>query len=123
MNYHFTDETMARALQDKVQAGVVVSGMLERTQVNRHSQYDELVCAGVTVVLDGNRYGLTHKVLVLDDRTVVMGSPNFVTDHLTEDDNSMVVVNDPALAQLFIEEYERLILLSDPNDLPAVTCE
>ncbi|MFZ4828840.1 MAG: phospholipase D-like domain-containing protein [Phototrophicaceae bacterium] len=123
MNYHFTDEALARALQDKAQAGVTVRGMLERTQINRHSQYDELLCAGVEMVLDGNRYGLAHKVLVVDAQTVVMGSSNFTTDNLTEDDNSVVVITDPALAQLFIEEYERLIPLSNADDVPSVTCE
>jgi phosphatidylserine/phosphatidylglycerophosphate/cardiolipin synthase-like enzyme len=59
------------------------------------------------VLQDGNRYLMHHKVIVLDERTVVFGSFNFSAN--AEDNNeNCLIVDSPELARLYLAEFERV---------------
>jgi phosphatidylserine/phosphatidylglycerophosphate/cardiolipin synthase-like enzyme len=47
---------------------------------------------------DGNCYILHHKVIIIDKRTVITGSYNFTSGAEKDNDENLVIVNDPALA-------------------------
>jgi len=65
--------------------------------------------AGLEVIQDGNPYLMHHKVFVVDGQTVILGSFNFSQNAETENDENLLIVDDPALAQAFTAEFERVL--------------
>ena len=109
MTFSYTSDPIATTMIKKAQAGVLVQGVFE-TQ-NAHgsgSQFDRLKQGGVEVLEDGNCYILHHKVMVLDDRTVITGSYNFTSSAEQDNDENLVIVDDPALARAYLDEFARV---------------
>src|SRR5215207_3708974 len=48
----------------------------------------------------GNCYILHHKVIVVDARTVITGSYNFISSAERDNDENLVIVDDPRLARV-----------------------
>jgi phosphatidylserine/phosphatidylglycerophosphate/cardiolipin synthase-like enzyme len=108
--FSFTHDGIAEALLDRARAGVNVVGIFERTgSETRFSEFGRLKEAGVEVYQDGNRYAMHHKVFIIDDRTVMFGSFNFSDGADKSNDENLLVVEDPAFARLFIQEFDRML--------------
>jgi phosphatidylserine/phosphatidylglycerophosphate/cardiolipin synthase-like enzyme len=70
-----------------------------------------LACAKVPVKVDGNKYTMHHKVIVIDDSIVI-----FTKSTDTVNDDNVIVVYDPAVAKQYLEEYMRVnSSAKDPN--------
>jgi phosphatidylserine/phosphatidylglycerophosphate/cardiolipin synthase-like enzyme len=63
---------------------------------------------GVDVLEDGNCYILHHKVIIIDERTVITGSYNFTNSAERDNDENLVIVDDPNLARAYLDEFERV---------------
>jgi phosphatidylserine/phosphatidylglycerophosphate/cardiolipin synthase-like enzyme len=110
MAFAFTDDDIGRAVMDRAKAGVQVRGVFESANAkNEFSEYDKSRKAGVEVWLDGNPYSMHHKVFIMDGKTVILGSFNFSQNAETENDENLLIVDDPALAQTFAAEFERVL--------------
>ncbi len=71
--FTYTDKNLANAMIARAQAGVDVAGVIE----NRGASQGALVplaCAKVPVKVDGNKYTMHHKVIIIDNSIVVTGS-------------------------------------------------
>lgn len=110
MAFSFTSEELAAALLERQRAGVEISGVMEASQVesNIGSQYDRFVAAGMDVRLDDNPNDMHHKVLVIDRRYVAFGSYNFTLSAERRNDENILIIDDPELAQRFLAEFDRL---------------
>lgn len=83
--------------------------MFENTGSNTEfSEYTEMKKTGLDVRQDGNPYLMHHKVFIIDGKTVVLGSFNFSQNAETENDENLLIVDDPSLAQQFIAEFGRV---------------
>jgi phosphatidylserine/phosphatidylglycerophosphate/cardiolipin synthase-like enzyme len=71
------------------------------------AEFAKLTSGGVDVLEDGNCYILHHKVIVIDERTVITGSYNFTSSAEQDNDENLVIVDDPALARAYLDEFER----------------
>ena len=110
MAFSFTHDGIGQAIRERAQAGVSVSGVFERTgSETRFSEFGKLKQAGLDVYQDGNPYVMHHKVFILDDRTVIFGSFNFSDGADKENDENVLIVEDPAFAQLFVQEFNRVL--------------
>lgn len=108
--FSFTHDGIAQALLDRAAAGVVVSGVFERTgSQTRFSEYGKLKEAGLEVYQDGNPYAMHHKVFIIDERTTLFGSFNFSDGADKSNDENLLIVDDPGFARLFLEEFDRMI--------------
>jgi phosphatidylserine/phosphatidylglycerophosphate/cardiolipin synthase-like enzyme len=67
-----------------------------------------LWCGGVPVKVDGNQYTMHHKVLIIDESIIVTGSFNFTKAADETNDDNLLIIHSPALAQLYLQEYERI---------------
>ncbi|MRR52349.1 MAG: DUF1669 domain-containing protein, partial [Rhodocyclaceae bacterium] len=114
--FSFTLDYLARTLVDLSQDGVNVRGVMDAEQAasNQGGEFERLVDAGLDVRLDPFDGLLHHKVIIIDGQTVVFGSTNFTTSGLFKNDENMIILNDPAAAQLFETEFERIYSLSQP---------
>ena len=108
--YSFTLDELAEALVERSQAGVRVAGVMEARQVasNTGSDYERFLAAGLDVRLDGNPNNMHHKVLIIDEQVVVTGSYNFSLNAETRNDENSLVIFDPEVADLYLEEFRRV---------------
>jgi phosphatidylserine/phosphatidylglycerophosphate/cardiolipin synthase-like enzyme len=123
MAFSFTLDDIGTALQQLVQNGVGVWGVIETTGSDtKQSEYGRLKdlkaqephppfpgCQdGPAVLTDGNPYLMHHKVFVIDQRTVILGSFNFTNNAANDNDEAMLIVDDPTFARQFLAEFCRV---------------
>jgi phosphatidylserine/phosphatidylglycerophosphate/cardiolipin synthase-like enzyme len=63
---------------------------------------------GLDVWQDGNPYTLHHKVFIIDDSVVVLGSFNFSDNADEANDENMLVIHSPEIAAEFGQEFARV---------------
>ena len=110
MAFSFTQNALSSAMQDRFESGVAVRGVFEEQQVNKHSEYEEMKAAGLPVVRDGNPGAMHHKVIVVDEETVITGSYNFsknAEEHNSE--NLLIIKGNPDIAQAYLAEFDRVV--------------
>lgn len=107
--FSFTDDKIGRAMLDRAKAGVSVSGVFEsRGADTEYGEYPPMKKAGLDVWLDGNPYVMHHKVIIIDERTVVLGSFNFTASADQDNDENLLVIHNPDVAKLYLEEFQRV---------------
>jgi phosphatidylserine/phosphatidylglycerophosphate/cardiolipin synthase-like enzyme len=88
---------------------VRVAGVIEARQAaNSGSDYQRFLNSGIDVRLDGNPNNMHHKVLIIDGDVVVTGSYNFSASAEGRNDENTLVVFDPEVADLYLEEFQRV---------------
>jgi phosphatidylserine/phosphatidylglycerophosphate/cardiolipin synthase-like enzyme len=114
--YAFTADELALALLDADQAGIEVRGVLDAGQVNDPaSEYDRLRSAGIDVRLDGLPGNLHHKVILIDREIVITGSYNFSASAEEHNDENLVVLHSPAIAEAYLAEFSRQFDEAQPD--------
>jgi phosphatidylserine/phosphatidylglycerophosphate/cardiolipin synthase-like enzyme len=112
--YSFTSDEIAQAMLDRMKAGVEVRGVMDESQYksNTGTEYDVLRKAGADVRLDSIPGLLHHKVIIVDGKAVAFGSYNFSRNAEKINDENMVIVFNPTIAQKFVAEFERIFAIS-----------
>jgi phosphatidylserine/phosphatidylglycerophosphate/cardiolipin synthase-like enzyme len=110
MAFSFTDDDLAQAILNRAGEGIVVAGVFDKSQAlsNAGGEYTRLMENGIAVRLDGNRYGMHHKVIIIDERIVVTGSYNFSNNARTRNDENTLIIHDPEIAEFYREEFARV---------------
>jgi len=107
--FSFTHEELADELVKADIKGVNVTVLVERTQRNvQKSQYSRLRDFGLNIKVDGNKYNMHHKFLVIDNKIVITGSPNFSFSGFNRNDENMLIIYNEDLALKFVNEFDRL---------------
>ncbi len=109
MTFSYTSSAIADAMVAQVKAGLPVRGVFESQNAGgTGSAFGRLRQGGVDVLQDGNCYILHHKVIIIDERTVITGSYNFTSSAEKDNDENLVIVDDPALARVYLDEFARV---------------
>jgi phosphatidylserine/phosphatidylglycerophosphate/cardiolipin synthase-like enzyme len=119
--FTYTDRDLAAAMIERMQAGVDVQGVIE----NRGASQGALVplfCAKVPVKVDGNKYTMHHKVIIIDDGIVITGSFNFTRSADTANDDNVLIIHSPAVAALYLQEFARVDTIAKPPVADAMDC-
>ncbi len=106
--YVFTNEQIALELIDASKRGVNVRVILEkRTQsYNLEKIVDALKQGGVEVCWASEKYKLTHtKMMIVDDKTVFVGSTNFSKSALLENREASVILQGNIVKE-FIDVFQ-----------------
>ena len=110
MAFSFTNEEIGEAMLGRADAGVPIRGIFEKTGADAESSYyNPMRNAGlpnVDVRLDGNSRLLHHKVIIVDQQTVIFGSFNFTASANRSNDENLLIVHDAGFAGQFIKEFE-----------------
>lgn len=107
--YSFTLDTLGDALIRARDRGVDVKVVIEREQAYvKGSEYERLLKAGINVRLDGNRYLMHHKFMIVDGGVVVTGSYNWSYGAEESNDENLIVISNPDIARLYEEEFQRV---------------
>jgi phosphatidylserine/phosphatidylglycerophosphate/cardiolipin synthase-like enzyme len=109
LTFVFTSEEIATAMLERAEAGVVVQGVMESRNVDgQYDQYQRLKSAVHDVLLDGNPYIMHHKVIIIDDETVILGSYNLTHSAEAYNDENVIIIHDAEVAGLFVQEFGRV---------------
>jgi len=108
--YSFTSDEIAKAMLESAAEGVVVAGVFEENQYysNTGTEFARLVDAGLDVRLDGNPRNMHHKVILIDDKIVILGSYNFSRNAETQNDENTLIIYNTDLASQFSTEFQRI---------------
>jgi phosphatidylserine/phosphatidylglycerophosphate/cardiolipin synthase-like enzyme len=115
--FSFTDYPLADAMIKRAQNGVDVAGVFEKVGSDTDSaELKTLYCAKVPVRRDGNGSFMHNKVIVVDERYVITGSLNFSTNAETSNDENVLIIDNPDIAKLYMQDFERVwTLAADPE--------
>jgi phosphatidylserine/phosphatidylglycerophosphate/cardiolipin synthase-like enzyme len=115
--FSFTDFPLAQAMIDRAGAGVNVAGVYEKVGSDTAAaELKTLFCEKIPVRRDGNSGFMHSKVIVVDERTVITGSLNFSTNAEESNDENVLIIDNPEIARLYTQEFERVWnLATDPE--------
>jgi phosphatidylserine/phosphatidylglycerophosphate/cardiolipin synthase-like enzyme len=118
--FSFTHDGMGQAMRGRAAGGVEVKGVFEKTQTgNNYSEYGKMKgLNGHEVYLDANPRNMHHKVIILDEDTVVAGSFNFSDSADKHNDENVVILHSRAIARQFEEEFQRVFTAAKKGDAP-----
>ncbi len=123
MVFTYTDEDLADAMIQRAKAGLDVQGVIEDYSASQGAMVP-LFCAfnqNLVVKTDGNPYTMHHKVIIIDDKTVITGSYNFTRSADEENDENILVIQSPAVAALYLREFYTVYGIA--NDPGWVNCD
>ncbi len=123
MTFVFSDDDLGAAIIEMIGKGVTVQGIFEnRNSTADWSELPALHCAGGDMRQDGNRYTLHHKVMIVDDDTVITGSFNFSANALGSNDENVVIIKNKDIAGFYIDEWQRLWDIAEDLEPGEVEC-
>lgn len=109
MTFVFSSDSLGEAMIEAIGRGVNVQGVFEnRNSTASWSMLPPVHCAGGHVRQDGNRYVLHHKVIIIDDDTVVTGSFNFSGNASQSNDENLVIIKNTDIAGFYLDEWQRM---------------
>ncbi len=107
--FSFTDDATGKELIALHNKGVNVQIVMEtRSAQGTGSEFSLMEGAGIPILRDANCYTAHNKVIVIDDQVVVTGSYNFTNRGENINDENMLIISDPTLANLYSAEFDRL---------------
>jgi phosphatidylserine/phosphatidylglycerophosphate/cardiolipin synthase-like enzyme len=107
MAFTYTYNDLAQAMIARQKAGDKVEGVIENRGASQGAM-PELFCAKVPVEVDGNKYTMHHKVIIIDDNTVITGSFNFTKSADTANDDNILIIHSSGVAALYNAEFEKV---------------
>jgi phosphatidylserine/phosphatidylglycerophosphate/cardiolipin synthase-like enzyme len=109
MAFAFTSDPIAEALAERQRAGVDIAGVIETYQSDKPGgDFAAFQNLKMNVLLDGNPYNMHHKVFILDEQTVILGSFNFTRSADMANDENLLIISDRQMASLYLDEFERV---------------
>lgn len=105
MTFSFTHEGIANIILLKKEEGLVIQGVMETKQISDYSRYKLLQYQDISVLKDGNKNNLHHKVFIIDGETVITGSMNPTAGGDEKNDENMLIIKDKTIAEKFMKEF------------------
>ena len=115
--YSFTSAPIAKALVDAHRRGIKAQVILDHSQrTEKYSEADFLKHNGIPMLIDAQHAIAHNKVMVIDDCIVLTGSFNFTKAAEEHNAENLLVINDPALAKQYIENWHAHEQHSEPYE-------
>ncbi len=121
MAFTYTHPDLINTMIARHQAGVDVQGIIEARGVSQ-GMLVPLYCHNVPVQVDGNRFTMHHKVIIIDELIVITGSYNFTKSADDANDENVLIIANRALAAGYLQEYNRLAAAARDIDRSTFTC-
>ncbi|HET6822350.1 MAG TPA: phospholipase D-like domain-containing protein [Anaerolineales bacterium] len=116
--YSFTSNQLGEIVRQKAQAEISVAGVMDDEQVrsNQGTEFDPFRQANLDVRIDGIDGLMHHKVFIVDEKIVVLGSYNFSQNAEERNDENLLIIYDPVIAEQFMFEFLRVQEQAQRND-------
>lgn len=126
--FAFTAEELGAVLIEKAKSGVEVKGVFENSAACS-GQYRALENAPRSAQRNLELYRwvygpinfMHHKVIIIDEKTVIFGSFNFSAKANSANDENLLVITDRKLAKAFEDEHARIMAAAARSTQPE-TC-
>ena len=111
MAFSFTSTELAQKLYELHRKGVRIRCLYDYGQSkNKASKDEEMQKKGLKIFYSPNRRGkMHHKVIIIDQYTVITGSFNFSKNAEKTNDENVLVLRSGALAKIYKKEMDRCI--------------
>ncbi|MFT4303190.1 MAG: phospholipase D-like domain-containing protein [Candidatus Woesearchaeota archaeon] len=103
-----TDDWLGDLLIIKKLQGTYIEGIFERRMITRYSIYDKLIHHGIEIQRDCNPATMHHKVFIIDEEIVITGSFNPSNNAERNNEENMIIIKNPKIAQKYLKEFERI---------------
>lgn len=110
--YEFNWLPLAQALRRADQRGVTVRVVIDTDSLGEDA-VSELIEAGIPVVGDGRNAFMHNKFMVVDGATVWTGSMNYTRSDAYRNNNNVIAIVSPRLAENYTREFEEMFLLGE----------
>ena len=116
--YSFTSNQLGEIVRQKAEAEVEIAGVMDDEQVrsNQGTEFDPFRQAELNVRMDGIDGLMHHKVFIVDEKIVVMGSYNFSQNAEVRNDENILIIYDSLIAEQFLFEFHRVYRQAQRND-------
>jgi len=116
--YSFTSNQLGEIVRQKAEADVTIAGVMDDEQIrsNQGTEFDPFRQADLNVRIDGIDGLMHHKVFIVDEKIVVMGSYNFSQNAEQRNDENILIIYDPVIAEQFMFEFQRVYEQAQRND-------
>jgi phosphatidylserine/phosphatidylglycerophosphate/cardiolipin synthase-like enzyme len=109
MVFSFTHDKLGKAMRDRFKLGVTMGGVFDESGLNAYSEYEPMKKAGISVRVDRSSGAMHHKVIVIDDETVITGSYNFSKNaEARNSENLLIIKGNKDIARAYLDEFNRL---------------
>jgi len=113
--YSFTSAPIARALVDAHRRGAKIQVILDKSQrTEKYSEADFLDHEGIPTLIDAEHAIAHNKIMIVDGYLVLTGSFNFTKAAEENNAENLLVINDPALAKRYTENWHAHEQHSEP---------
>ncbi len=106
MTFSFTHGGIATSIAKKIQNGIEVKGIFEKSQSSQYSKKDLIEFQGGEVKFDNNPYNMHNKVFIIDEKTVITGSFNPSNNANKNNDENILIIEDEVLARSYLDEFD-----------------
>ncbi len=107
--FTITDDRLTDALVAAHHRGVIVRIVTDNDKsADLGSDIDRLKAAGVTVRVDRSENHMHHKFAIFDGSVLINGSYNWTVGAARDNEENLIVTDDPRLTGAFLERFERL---------------
>jgi phosphatidylserine/phosphatidylglycerophosphate/cardiolipin synthase-like enzyme len=108
--FSFTSNELGEIVRTKAEAGLEIKGVMDEEQVasNTGTEFDPFRQAGLDVLIDGNEGQMHHKVFIVDEKIVVLGSYNFSRAAEERNDENILIIYNEKIAEFFVQEFQRV---------------
>jgi phosphatidylserine/phosphatidylglycerophosphate/cardiolipin synthase-like enzyme len=109
MTFSLTDPGIRDIVLAKKKAGLKIEGVMDEClSKSKYSLLAPFQKAGMSFYRDGNQALLHHKVIIIDDKTVITGSANFSDSAESSNNENTLIINSPSIASTYNQEYGRV---------------
>ena len=113
MIFTFTHRSVLHGLAYANLHNITVRGVLESRSAS-HDAYHFLRYQGIDVCFDANPAVMHHKVFIVDNRTVIMGSFNPTKNADTKNHENLLIIQSEEVAGWYMQEFTRLYRAAIP---------
>ncbi len=108
--YSFTSDPIAQVIRNQHEAGITVAGVMddELVDLNDGSEFEFFLGSDLNVRRDGNQGLMHHKIIIIDRSIVVTGSYNLTASADERNDENILIIHSPDIAEFFFSEFERV---------------
>jgi len=105
--FSFTDPKLIGVLKEKIAQGLKVELVLDNRMSQQRNSISHFIDNKNVTIYHG-KGKLHHKIIVIDDEIVITGSYNFSKNASDKNNENLVIMNDPKIAELYLKEFKSL---------------
>lgn len=107
--FTITDDRLADAILDAHQRGIIMRIITDNAKAeDLGSDIDRFERVGIPLRVDRSAYHMHHKFAIIDGQTLLDGSYNWTRGAARDNEENVIVINEPRLVGSFRKKFEQL---------------